>query len=72
MKIIHLPREDELAYNLNKLPQTPDEYAKSMKSLAYSVIDYSKQIEQLFGVEESKVESGQGEENGQPGDNLDG
>ena len=56
MNIIYLPREEELAYNLNKLPRIPDEYSRSMKSLAFSIIDYSKQIEQLFGVEESKEE----------------
>lgn len=57
MNIIYLPREEELAYNINKLPQNPDEYSRSMKSLAFSVIDYSKQLEQLFGVEEDKGES---------------
>lgn len=48
---IHLPKPDELAYNLNKLPQGEDEYKKAMTSLAVSVIDYSKQIASLNLVE---------------------
>jgi len=56
LKTIYLPKPEELAYNLNKIPQSPNEYKLAIKSLANSVIDYSKQIEELFFMEESITE----------------
>ena len=48
-KITHLPKPDELAYNLNKI-QVKD-YSQAMKTLAFSVIEYSDQIDALGLIE---------------------
>lgn len=54
-ELIFLPKPEELAYNLDRLPQNPNEYISAMKSLAESVRDYSKQIAQIF--EQIQIES---------------
>lgn len=64
--ITYLPKPEELAYNLNKLPKDPEDYKKSIRSLATSVIEYSVQIEQLMAVDSITSEdlSNGGTENG--------
>jgi hypothetical protein len=52
MNIIYLPKSSELAPYLDKLPQDPNEYKATMKTLATSIKQYSEQIAQLFGLEE--------------------
>ena len=51
MNIINLPKPDELAYNLDRMPQDDKGYKSAMDSLATSVIGYSQQIDQLFNPE---------------------
>jgi hypothetical protein len=47
MNITHLPTPEELGYNIDRLPKGED-FPKAIKSLAASIIEYSRQIDQLL------------------------
>lgn len=66
IQITQLPTPDELAYNLNKLPPNKEDYQRSIKLLAESIIQYSEQIEQLGGFVDLETSCG-----GENGNELD-